>query len=70
MTSAEILELAQKLMTTLEEANASPADGNTALLYTLVMSMHVSRPALSPEAVANFLYGRILSLANEIKRQV
>lgn len=70
MRPSQIMALAEKLLVVLEEENASPADGNTALLYTLVLSMQLSRPESGPEEVANFLYGRILELANEIKSRM
>lgn len=69
MSGQHIFTLSEKLLTALEEAEATPSDGNTALLYTLVLSMHHSRPDMSPEEVANFLYKQILSLANEVKKR-
>lgn len=63
-----IFDLSDKLTAVLQDANASPSLGNTALLYTLVVSMQISRPELGPEEVANFLYGQILSLAHAIKK--
>lgn len=67
---SNIFDLSEKVVTVLEEANASPSTGNTALLYTLVLSMQLTRPEFSPEEIANFLYGQILALAHAIKKEL
>lgn len=68
MSGKEIFDLSEKLVEVLEERDVTPSTGNTALMYTLVLSLHISRPDFSPEEIANFLYGQILSLAQVITK--
>ncbi len=66
----DILALVAKLTTVLEGENASPAAGNTALLFALILSMQITRPDLSAEEVANFLHRQILSMAEKLKQEL